>query len=274
MTQYPRKIQKPFGGSLSVPGNVAVIGSLQAGAVAYSGDLKTLQSLSNYDLGFNGVVIGNRVISLEEFNGLMLMVTQQLSYLMQSGIPEWDADTTYYVGNVVRGVGNGFIYTSLTGGNLNNPVTDSNNWAASIGSTPAAARMTTNQVVAVDTNGHKINFTAPYISTGTNYDGPNAQFIAPVAGAYNVTAELQVDNNTGTSASMEISCRAVINGVTVAISRGESVASPPGARWYPTLGGMVPLAAGDTLEIQLAFNDAVNTGNVTVSNADWSVNKA
>lgn len=274
MPAYPRKVQKVFGGSLSVPGNVAVIGSLQAGAVAYSGDVKTLQSLTNYDQGLNGTVVGNRVITLEEMNGLLYMLTSQVAYLMQSGIAEWDADTSYFVGNVVRGVGNGFIYTSLTDGNLNNAVTDTNNWAASIGSTPAAARMLSNQVVNVDTNGHKVQFTAPYVTTGTNYDGPNSRFVAPVGGAYNVTAELQVDNTTGSAGTMEISCRAVINGTTVAISRGDSVANPPGSRWYPTLGGMVPLNAGDTLEIQLAFNDGVNSGTVTVSNADWSINKA
>lgn len=272
MTQYPRKVQKVFGGGLSVPGNVAVIGSLQAGAVAYSGDIKTLQSLSNYDQGFNGVVVGNRVATMEEMTALLYVVTGQLAYALQSGIPEWDADTTYYIGNVVRGVGNAQVYTSLSNANIGHAVTDTNYWAS--GAYRAAARMGSNQVINVDGAAHKVNLNTPFIDPYTVYDAANSQFVAPVGGDYLVTGSLQVDNNTATASGMQISANAVLNGTTATFVGGTTaVANPPGGRWFPPFSGMVTMAAADTLEIRMTASDGVNSGNVTVSNSNWTITK-
>lgn len=127
MPAIPRKHQKLFGSSLVPTGNVAVFGSLQAGAPAFSNDLTAIQSLAAWLSGFNGAVVGNRSPAIEDLNALCLLIVQQIAYCLQSGIPEWDASTTYFAGNFVR-VG-GVIYTSLTDDNTgNDPTSDTNNW--------------------------------------------------------------------------------------------------------------------------------------------------
>ena len=128
MAGIPRKIQKVFGSSLSAPGNIAVIGSLQAGSPAYSSDVATIQSLSNYLLGFNGMVVGNRSPAQEDLNGLLYVVTSQLAYLLTRGIAEHDLDTTYDIGDAVRAPGAVTLYNSVTDGNLGHPLSDTNNW--------------------------------------------------------------------------------------------------------------------------------------------------
>lgn len=272
MAKIPRKRQKIFGSGLAAPTNVAVIGSLAAGAPAYSLDLDVLQSLAGYLLGFNGIVLGNNSPAKEDLNGLMLVAFQQLAYILQAGVAEWDPTTTYYVGDLVRIPGTPAIFASLLDANTNNnPATDTNNWSGSAGSYPGAANTGGAQSLAVNGVGHKVLLNTAYINPNGAWVNANSNYIAPVVGNYDVTAMLQVDNNTGTAATMELSLRAVKNGVTVLLAGGESVASPPGGRWYPKIAGMVSLAAGDTLEIQLSATDGVNTGAVTVSNSNCSV---
>ena len=276
MPAIPRHPQKVFGESLTPSGNVAVYGSLAAGSPAYppaTDDLTTIQS-AEWLLGLNGALIGNRSPALEDLNGLFVVLSQQIAYLLQNGIAEWDAATTYYIGNLVRIPGTAAVCTSLTDNNLaNNPASDTNNWSASGSSYPAVASMASSQSVAVDGVGHTIEFNSSEYAPQGNYNVGTYRYTAPAPGAYLITANLQVDNVSGTTATMELSLTAVKNGVTVARASGTSVASPPGSRWYPKLGTTVVPVAGDTLEIQLTAEDGVDSGTVTVSNSDWSAHK-
>ncbi len=127
MPALPRKTQKIFGSALTPAGNVAVWGSLQAGAAAFSDDPDQIQSLANFLQGLNGAVVGNRSPAMEDLNGLFLLVTKQLAYLFESGIPEWDPDTTYFTSGFVR-IGD-VVYISIIDDNLNNdPTSDTNSW--------------------------------------------------------------------------------------------------------------------------------------------------
>ena len=126
MPAIPRKTQKIYGSSLTPAGNVAVWGSTQAGAPSYSSDPAVLQAAAILS-GLNASEIGNRSPVLEELNGLFLTITQQLAYLLQAGLPEWDANTTYFTDDETR-VGH-VTYVSKTDNNANNnPTTDTNNW--------------------------------------------------------------------------------------------------------------------------------------------------
>lgn len=138
----PRTTQKIFGNALTVANNVAVWGSLADGSPAYSGDLGTIQSLSTFEQGLNGAVIGNRSPAIQDLNGLFYLLTGQIAYLLQNGIPEWDSGTTYYTNQICR-VGT-VLFVSLTNSNVgNDPTTDTNNWspyfAKATGPTLAAA---------------------------------------------------------------------------------------------------------------------------------------
>lgn len=126
MPAIQRKTQKIFGQSLTPSGNVAVWGSLAAGSPAYSNDPAVIQS-SAWLSGLNNALIGNRSPAQEDLNGLFLTITQQLAYILSSGVPEWDTDTTYYIGQFVRsGAG---LYVSIADNNLANAVTNTNKWA-------------------------------------------------------------------------------------------------------------------------------------------------
>lgn len=271
MPAIPRAHQKIFGSSLTAAGNLAVIGSLQAGAPAFTDDPATMQSLANFLQGFNGIVVGNRSPTQEDMNSLLWLITRQLAYLLQSGIPEYSAATTYYVGNVVR-VGN-VQYTSLTDDNVGNAVTNTNHWIATTGSLPAAAAMSASQSVAVDGSGHTLTMDVATIDPFDCYSGSTYRYTAPVAGIYAVTANVQIDNVDANAAATDIACRAVVNGTVVALARGYSVPNPGTNRWYPSLGGIIQVSAGDTVEIQIAANDGGSGHTFTVSNSDWSIRK-
>ncbi len=127
MSRIAPSLQKIFGSSLTTTGNVAVFGSLAAGAPAYSSDPKTIQSLSQYLEGFTSGVVGNNSPAIQDMNSLMLAVTSQIAYFLQQGVPEWNTDNPYYIGGFATdGAGN--LYVSQTNGNIGHALSDTNNW--------------------------------------------------------------------------------------------------------------------------------------------------
>jgi hypothetical protein len=131
---------------------------------------------------------------------------------------------------------------------------------------PVRSSLTVNQTVSVATlaTNTKLLFNSVDLDPDAVYDATNSRFVAPVDGIYEVSAELQIDNNTGNAADMEISLIILKNSGNYTAS-GMSIASPPGARWYPQVSSLVQLGTGDVVEIALSLQDNVNTGNVTVA---------
>jgi hypothetical protein len=287
MPSIPRKTQKIFGGSLTPANNVAVYGSLAAGAPAYPStitDLTAIQSAA-WLQGLTPALIGNRSPALEDLNGVFLVLSQQIAYLLQSGIPEWIATETYWIGQIVRFPGTALCFTSTVNNNLgNDPSVDSNNWSASGTSNPSIASMGSSQSVEVDSVGHTLAFNVSEYDPFARYNVSTYRYTAPVAGAYLITANTQADyvggsttNDAAALETMELSLTAVKNGTTILRAAGTSVATPPGQRWYPKLSTTVVLALGDTVEIQLLGACQTDVGapnpNLNVSNSDWSIHK-
>lgn len=265
MALIPRKTQKIFGGSLAANLNIAKFGSLAAGSPAYSLDLALIQT-TEWLNGWAAAVVGNNSPALQDFNGAFLVFSQQLAYLLQSGIPEYDAGTTYYEFGLCRV--DGVTYVSLVDNNLaNDPTTPSANWVSL--EAPVGAS-TVGQSVPVDTNGHQIDLTEDFDPDGCFTANV---YTAKTAGIYRVSGYLQVDNDTGVAATMELAIRVVKNGVTIILASGENTPSPSGARWYPKVMGTVQLAASDTLELQLTANDGTNTGAIDASNGNLSIER-
>jgi hypothetical protein len=131
---------------------------------------------------------------------------------------------------------------------------------------PVSVSLSVPQTVSVATlaTNTKILFNSVDLDPDSVYDVPNSRYVAPVNGVYQVSAELQIDNNTGVAADMEISLL-VLKNSGIYTSSGMSVASPPGARWYPQVSALVQLGVGDIVEIGLSLQDSVNAGNVTVA---------
>ena len=126
MTNLTRKNQKVFASGAS---NNGQFGSLQAETKVLSNDVETLQALAAYESGWNSAVVsGEQLPSLEEFQALNYINTYQIGYLLQKGFPEWNTDTTYYIGDLAREVGGTKIYKSITNSNSGNALTDVANW--------------------------------------------------------------------------------------------------------------------------------------------------
>jgi hypothetical protein len=127
MARYPRITQKIFG-STSGFQQMGQIGSLNNGTPTYTTNLTTIQALGNYLVGLYSVSIGANSIAMQDLNGLFFLITSQIAYLLQVGLPEWDAATTYFIGDTASdGLGN--TYVSLTDNNLNNALSNLTNWS-------------------------------------------------------------------------------------------------------------------------------------------------
>lgn len=118
---------KIFGSSAGFQ-QLSQIGSLAAGSPVYSTDPDVLQALANYIDGWFDVVIGNNSPAIEDMNSLCYLYAYQLAYILQAGIAEWNAGTTYYTGSFVNSGGQ--LFVSLVDNNLNNAVTDNTKWVS------------------------------------------------------------------------------------------------------------------------------------------------
>lgn len=136
MPKITRQTHKVFGAAGSSD-NFAQFGSLVAADPIKTKDLATIMGLPAWDNGFQDSVYGaNKDLLLEDLNGFALEHSTQIAYILQAGIPEWDAGTTYFKGSYVQrtdvlGNATGEQYVSLVDNNVGNalPVQATNaNW--------------------------------------------------------------------------------------------------------------------------------------------------
>lgn len=135
MARLLRKNQKVFAGNAT---NNGIFGSLQSGNPQTTNDIEQLQSLPAYNQGWNAATMSSETLpALEETQALNYINTYQLTYLLQEGIPEYSASTTYYKGSLVKYVNsNGFqILSSKTDDNQGNGVTNQDYWNIEFDST-------------------------------------------------------------------------------------------------------------------------------------------
>lgn len=126
MAKILRKIQKIFGVNAST-NEVGQFGSYAAGAPAYTKDPDVIQALSQYESGWVAATPNNSNPAVQDMNAVNYLFAYQLAYIMQSGVPEWNAQTTYYTGGFVSD-GLGAIYASIINDNLNQPLSDITKW--------------------------------------------------------------------------------------------------------------------------------------------------
>jgi hypothetical protein len=128
MARLSRVYQKVFASNAS---NNGVFGSLQAGNPQTSNDVATLQSLSAFENGWDDAIEqGDKLPPLEEFQGIQYGISYQQAYMLQEGIPEWEANTPYYKGSLAKIIsGTSFkLYCSLADNNTGNVVTNTTYW--------------------------------------------------------------------------------------------------------------------------------------------------
>lgn len=97
MPNYPRILQKIFG-STGGTSEFGQFGSNQASPPGLNTkDLDVIQALSNYDQGWYAATANaGEPPRIEDMNALFLLLTSQMAYALQKGIPEYDADEEYY----------------------------------------------------------------------------------------------------------------------------------------------------------------------------------
>jgi hypothetical protein len=126
MAKLSRVLQKVFGSS-GGGSEFGEIGSLAAGSPVYSKDLDTIQSLTQYLEGlFALTASGAEPPRVQDINSLYLLITSQLKYLFQAGVPEYIATEDYYIGSICQVAG--VLYTSIADANTGNAVSDASKW--------------------------------------------------------------------------------------------------------------------------------------------------
>jgi len=102
MAKIIRVTHKVFG-STGATSYFAKFGSLQAGSPIKSKDIATIQSLPAWDSGWqDAIYAANKAMLLEDMNAFSYAHSLQIAYLLQEGLPEWDAATEYHENSVVK----------------------------------------------------------------------------------------------------------------------------------------------------------------------------
>lgn len=125
MAKLARVTQKIFAGNAQ-PTDTAVFGTMKTQAPQYTGDIAQLMSNPAFLQGWGSAVEENFAPFMEEMTGVQKVFSQQIAYLLQDGIPEYDPGTTYYIGSVVRSGTN--WYESIVDNNTGSAVTDTSKW--------------------------------------------------------------------------------------------------------------------------------------------------
>ena len=122
-----RKIAQIFGGGLTPSGNIETFGSKTVGGSSvWSDDPKAIQT-AQWLQGWKGALAAGGAPFWQDDNAALYVLSYQIAYMLQRGVPEYDPDTTYTQDDVCR---IGLIwYVSLTDPNQgNNPAFSPTNW--------------------------------------------------------------------------------------------------------------------------------------------------
>lgn len=127
MSKLERKYFKPFG----INANDKDISQF-GGANSNTKDVEEIINLDAWSTGWRaGVISTNNNPSLQQRNAVDYTFSYQLAYLLNEGVPEWNATTSYSKGAIVKSF-NGTttkLYTSLIDNNIGNSLTVNTAWS-------------------------------------------------------------------------------------------------------------------------------------------------
>lgn len=151
MAKLPRVTQVIFAGSEPASaGGIGIFGSAAAAAPAFSLNTSTIMTSAPWLLGWNNATLGaSKFPAIEDMNAVDYVHSSQIAYILQQGIAEYDAGTTYYLFSRCTDPNTGITYISQANANINNPLTDAAHWL------PAdRTRLTANTTFNVSTTGN------------------------------------------------------------------------------------------------------------------------
>lgn len=131
MAKITRQQQKIFAGNSN--NQVTAFGTAKDAQPVYATSAGEVQTTS-FSQGWIPALTNDLAPFLEDSNGLWYMITSQVAYLLQEGIPEYDTNTEYFKGSLVKYTnsdGDVTIYKSTVDGNkgVNPTNANNNNWA-------------------------------------------------------------------------------------------------------------------------------------------------
>lgn len=135
MAKITRKTAKVFGATATPTGidpEIGQFGSAKAGTYIGTDDIDLIQSLPAWSKGWiNAVTPTQQFPALPEMTGVHKVLSYQEAYLLQEGIAEYDAQTTYYTNSICKGLNSDnliSLYKSLIDNNIGNSLTDTTKW--------------------------------------------------------------------------------------------------------------------------------------------------
>lgn len=134
MSKLERKNHKVFGINATET-KVGQFGSANATTKITTKDVEKIQALDAWEQGWEAGAVGNnRYPTQQERTGVDYEHSYQIGYMLQEGIPEWNKDTTYNKGSIVKAYNGTTLqnYVSLVDNNLNNAVTDTTKWKSGL----------------------------------------------------------------------------------------------------------------------------------------------
>jgi len=236
-----------------------------------------VQQLSNYLEGLYAATGGAYSPTIQDHNSLFYLLSYQIAYLLQKGIPEWDAGTTYFINDFVK-VGEK-IYISLQNTNLNHLVTDTAWWRYP---DVYANSVTSNTNISAGTT----------ITAGTGITATTGNIIAS-AGEISSMGDITSDNGDLNAPSGNVNANLVIASTGLTVKNGNKLSlynvaetastsfkSHPTATQqdyilppaYPTVSGQA-LTSDTSGNITFGTPKIVPLGNetsqITISNNNW-----
>lgn len=126
MAKLTRQTLLQFGSTANPASEIGQFGSYAA--PIYTNVISTMQAGTAWPRGWVAETIATNRPFLEDQNTVDYIFGYMLCYILQSGIAEYDAGTTYFIGSVCQVAG--VPYVSLTDNNIGNtPSASSTNWS-------------------------------------------------------------------------------------------------------------------------------------------------
>lgn len=147
MSKLERKNHKVFGINATET-KVGQFGSANATTKITTKDVEKIQALDAWEQGWEAGAVGNnRYPTQQERTGVDYEHSYQIGYMLQEGVPEWNKDTTYNKGSIVKTYNGTTLqnYVSLVDDNLNNAVTDTAKWKSGLANSDLSNLTTTGE---------------------------------------------------------------------------------------------------------------------------------
>jgi hypothetical protein len=259
-TKISRVFHKIFGNS-GATSNFGQFGSEAASVGNKTKDISNIQGLSAWDNGWQDAVnASNKAPFLEDMNSCIYEHSYHLAYVLQEGIPEYDSNSFYFIGSIVKRTGTTEIYASLTDSNQGHALSagaDTAYWKylgdlSALRPSILGRRHLTTASVGITTGvDAQIALDAEDFDLGGNFGA--YEFIAPYSGYYRIEASV------GYAATVDTKQYGinVYNSTAASILLQQASVSGGTAAIVLFTGGLVHLAQNDHIEIHTYQNSGI-----------------